>query len=46
MAQRVQVETTIGTFTVELYAAHAPKTCRNFLELARRGFYDGTLFHR
>lgn len=35
-----------GTVTVELYADHAPRTCRNFATLARRGYYDGTVFHR
>jgi peptidyl-prolyl cis-trans isomerase-like 1 len=29
--------------TLELYVNHAPKTCHNFLQLARRGFYDGTI---
>ncbi|CAI5488673.1 unnamed protein product [Closterium sp. Naga37s-1] len=32
--------------TVQLYHKHAPKTCRNFLELSRRGYYNGTKFHR
>ncbi|CAI7856649.1 unnamed protein product, partial [Closterium sp. NIES-53] len=31
---------------VQLYHKHAPKTCRNFLELSRRGYYNGTKFHR
>ena len=35
-----------GKFIVELYWLHAPKTCRNFAELSRRGYYDGTIFHR
>ncbi|OAA62529.1 peptidyl prolyl cis-trans isomerase [Niveomyces insectorum RCEF 264] len=35
-----------GTITVELYHDHAPRTCRNFATLARRGYYDGTVFHR
>lgn len=30
----VQINTTMGTFTVELYPKHAPKTCQNFSELA------------
>ncbi|CAI5535532.1 unnamed protein product [Closterium sp. Naga37s-1] len=29
-----------------MYHKHAPKTCRNFLELSRRGYYNGTKFHR
>lgn len=36
----------MGNFTVELYWKHAPKTCRNFAELARRGYYNDTVFHR
>ena len=43
MAQRVAVETSMGSFTLELYTRHAPKTCQNFVELARRGYYDGTV---
>lgn len=31
---------------MELYQKHAPKTCKNFYELARKGYYDGTVFHR
>ena len=26
---------------MELYWKHAPETCRNFAELARRGYYNG-----
>ena len=40
------MNTTMGSFQVELYASHAPRTCQNFLELSRRGYYDGTIFHR
>ncbi|KAJ8985152.1 hypothetical protein NQ317_012804 [Molorchus minor] len=36
----VQFDTTMGEFTVELYWKHAPQTCRNFAELARRGYYN------
>lgn len=35
-----------GSFTVELYYEHAPKTCWNMAELARRGYYNNTIFHR
>ena len=31
---------------VELYIDHAPKTCRNFHQLASQGYYNGTVFHR
>lgn len=36
----------MGDITIELYWDHAPKTCRNFAELVRRGYYNDTKFHR
>jgi peptidyl-prolyl cis-trans isomerase-like 1 len=36
----------MGEIVIELYWKHAPNTCRNFAELARRGYYNGTKFHR
>lgn len=36
----------MGQITIELYWDHAPETCRNFAELCRRGYYNGTNFHR
>jgi peptidyl-prolyl cis-trans isomerase-like 1 len=44
--EQVQVSTSMGSFTVELYSRQAPKACQNFTELAKRGYYDGTVFHR
>ncbi|KAI0400919.1 cyclophilin type peptidyl-prolyl cis-trans isomerase [Xylaria palmicola] len=46
MATNVALDTSMGTITVELYAAHAPQTCKNFSTLASRGYYDGVAFHR
>ncbi len=43
---RVAIETSLGTFEVELYWNEAPKTCKNFAELSRRGYYNRTIFHR
>lgn len=43
---RVAIETSLGTFEVELYWNEAPKTCKNFAELSRRGYYNRTMFHR
>lgn len=40
-APQVQIDTSMGSFTVELYYKHAPRTVKNFLELSRRGYYDG-----
>lgn len=45
-APKVELQTTIGSFVVELYVDHAPRTCKNFIELTKRGYYDGTPFHR
>ena len=39
-------QTTYGTIAVELFKNKAPKTVQNFITLAQRGFYNGTLFHR
>ena len=36
----------MGAITVELYSGHAPKTCQNFVTLASRNYYNGTIFHR
>ncbi|KAF9603795.1 hypothetical protein IFM89_037929 [Coptis chinensis] len=36
----------MGPFTIEeLYYKHAPRTCRNFIELSQRGYYDNVKFH-
>ena len=35
-----------GPIKVELYPEQAPLTVANFVNLARRGFYDGLNFHR
>jgi len=40
------VETTKGSFCLELYATKAPMTVNNFVFLAQEGFYDGVPFHR
>ena len=45
-AQTVNIETNKGTITVELNAAKAPITVKNFLAYENSGFYSGTVFHR
>lgn len=42
----VRMQTNKGTIILELNAEKAPATVANFLEYARSGFYDGTVFHR
>ncbi|KAF8582303.1 peptidyl-prolyl cis-trans isomerase-like 1 [Ramaria rubella] len=46
MTGNVLLETSLGQIELELYWDHAPKTCKNFLELASRGYYNGVVFHR
>jgi peptidyl-prolyl cis-trans isomerase B (cyclophilin B) len=48
MAQTAQavIETKFGEIEIELLPDKAPGHVRNFLDLARKGFYDGTTFHR
>lgn len=42
----VIVETSVGSFEVELYPDRAPASVANFLSLVDDGFYDGLIFHR
>jgi cyclophilin family peptidyl-prolyl cis-trans isomerase len=42
----VSIETNKGSFKAVLYEKRAPVTTKNFIELARSGFYDGLSFHR
>ncbi|MBK8993327.1 MAG: peptidyl-prolyl cis-trans isomerase [Gammaproteobacteria bacterium] len=42
----VTLHTSMGDISLELDAEKAPKTVANFLQYARDGFYDGTIFHR
>jgi peptidyl-prolyl cis-trans isomerase-like 1 len=41
MPKAVILETSMGPVTFEMYDKHAPQTCRNFIELANRGYYNG-----
>lgn len=36
----------LGTITAELYPKAAPITVKNFISLAKSGFYEGLIFHR
>jgi peptidyl-prolyl cis-trans isomerase B (cyclophilin B) len=40
------METDRGTITLQLFDAEAPGTVKNFVELSKKGFYDGLNFHR
>ncbi len=40
------IKTTEGEMVIEFWSDVAPKTVENFKTLAKKGFYDGTAFHR
>ena len=40
------VDTSLGSFTIQLYPSYAPKTVANFISLAKSGFYDHVVWHR
>lgn len=42
----VEIVTTGGTFTMELFPELAPLACESFVHLAESGYYDGMSFHR
>lgn len=41
-----EIETTLGTIKIELFAKEAPDTVANFIKLAEKGYYNGVIFHR
>ncbi len=43
---KIKIETTMGDIYADLYAKEVPKTVENFTTLAKKGFYDGIIFHR
>ena len=43
---QVDMKTNVGTIRLELYPAKAPKTVENFLQYAKDGHFNGTIFHR
>ena len=45
-ATKVRLSTSLGDMTLELWSDKAPVTVANFLEYAKAGYYDDTVFHR
>ena len=41
-----ELSTSMGKITIELFAGKTPITVNNFVTLAKKGFYDKTVFHR
>ena len=46
VASHVQFQTTIGSFTIELYPIHTPLTCQNLVLLSQAKYYDNCPVHR
>jgi peptidyl-prolyl cis-trans isomerase B (cyclophilin B) len=42
----IELQTSAGRITIELFEKEAPETCANFIRYVNAGFYDGTIFHR
>ncbi len=40
------IATEIGDIEVDLFTDSAPRAAQNFIDLARKGFYDDVIFHR
>jgi peptidyl-prolyl cis-trans isomerase B (cyclophilin B) len=40
------IETKFGNIEIKFFPEVAPGHVNNFIELAKKGFYDGTIFHR
>jgi len=45
-APRAVIETRFGEIEIEFLSDKAPGHVKNFVDLAKKGFYDGTTFHR
>ena len=43
---QAKITTQHGDLTVDFFEEDAPKTVANFVDLARKGFYNGLKFHR
>lgn len=46
MAVTVTLETSKGNIKLNLFSDQTPLTCANFINLIKRGYYDGLNFHR
>ena len=43
---KVRIKTNMGDFGITLFDDLAPNTVGNFIDLTKKGFYDGIIFHR
>lgn len=45
-AVQATIKTNQGDIKLQLFPDQAPKTVKNFVELAKQGYYKGVIFHR
>jgi cyclophilin family peptidyl-prolyl cis-trans isomerase len=43
---KATIATDLGEIEIELFTTDAPKASQNFIDLAKKGFYDDVVFHR
>ncbi|TLQ03662.1 peptidylprolyl isomerase [Pediococcus stilesii] len=43
---KVTIKTNKGDIKIQLFDELVPKTVKNFIELAEKGYYNGVIFHR
>ncbi|GBG96613.1 peptidylprolyl isomerase [Lactococcus termiticola] len=43
---KATIHTNFGDLNIQLFEEQAPKTVKNFVELSKKGYYDGVIFHR
>ena len=43
---KATISTDLGDIEVDLFTQAAPKAAQNFVDLAKKGFYDDVIFHR
>lgn len=46
MSKTAEIHTKKGVMKIEFFEKDAPNTVKNFIDLAKKGFYDGLTFHR
>lgn len=46
LGPKATIVTNRGTIEIRLFPNNAPKTVQNFIGLAEKGYYNGTIFHR
>lgn len=43
---KAEIHTAKGVMKIEFYEKDAPNTVKNFVDLAKKGYYNGSTFHR